>query len=371
MTRVALVPLLALPLLALPASAAPATSALSTSRPTTSWNAALATGGSCAASTDSCHVQDLLVTAPAGRFVTVVLGGGSNLPLEVLAPDGTVIARDGRRLLSADTTGYGETEADGASDVTFEQLAGRGAVRYRVRVAYELGSLHTSSTTVPVSARLGGAALDRDPACDAVVGTPVLDLDAGQVLPLHVRVVTSGDLLGDMKRGMPVAVEAYRAIGVALRLSYDVTALPPNGDAVTLRAFARTRYGGRRPAGVDAVYVANDTFGGGQADCIGGTLQPELGFSAGQVRYSPENALPGGTGTVSAGVILAHEVGHSVGGHHEAGNCVEAVPGQATAGTSPESRGPCTIMSPAALTIGRTFSTLEKGAIRSTLLRRR
>lgn len=367
--RIALVPLLALPLLALPAAAA--TSALSPSRPTASWTADLAAGAACAASTDSCHVQELVVTTPPGRLVTVILGGGSSLLLEVLAPDGTVIARDGRRVLSADASNPGETEADETSDVTFEQLTGRGAVRYRVRVSYELGGLSGSGPAIPVSARLGGAALDRDPVCDALVGTPVLDLDAGTVLPLHVRVVTSAHLLADMRRGIPVAVEAYRGIGVALRVSYDITALPPNGNAVTMRAFARARYGGKRPAGVDAVYVANDTFGGGQADCISGTLHPELGFSVGQVRYSPENAYPAGTGTVSAGVILAHEVGHSVGGHHEAGNCVEAVPGQAAAGTSPESRGPCTIMSPAGLTIGRTFSTLEKGAIRSTLLRRR
>jgi hypothetical protein len=365
-TRLLAVPLLALPLLALPAEAEPTGPAVSARQPSATWSGRLDPGPACPTLLDSCHEQVLQVSAPAGRLVTVVLD--QPLPLEVLAPDGSVVARDN---VADPVGGPSESEpgTDGPSDVTFDQLRG-GRVAYRVRIATtDLGQGGHSYTA---SARLGGKALDRDPVCDAAVGTPVLGLDAGQVLPLHVRVLTSPDLLEDVKRGVPVAVEAYRGIGVRLTVSYDLTALPPDGTAQSLRALARARYGGRRPAGVDAVYVANQTFGGGQADCIGGTLHPELGFSAGQVRYSPENVLgEEGTGTVSPGVVLAHEVGHSVGGHHEAGNCVEAVPGQAGAGTSAESRGPCTIMSPVGLTLGRAFGTLERGAIRATLLRRR
>jgi hypothetical protein len=299
--------------------------------------------------------------------VTVALDTADTL--EVIAPDGTVIARDNADLLLL--TRPGGDEGSGESDVTFEQPAGTGTVRYRVRVSNSLpaGQLF-SSGAFKATARLGGQALDRDPEC-GVVGQPTLDLDPGKTLPLHVRILTSADLLADMKRGVPLAVEAYRQIDVALTVTYDVTRLPPDGDNITLRALARARYGGKRPAGVDAVYVANDSFGGGQADCIGGTLYPELGFSVGQVHYSPEALIPGGTGTVSAGVIMAHEVGHSVGAHHEQGNCAEGAPAQAGAGTSPESRGPCTIMTPTALTNGRTFSTLEKGAIRALLQRRR
>ena len=364
--RIAAAGVLAASLLSVPAAVSAEGSRLSSRQPTTSWSGTLTSTDGCASSTVRCHVQELTVTVRPGRFVTVALE--TTLPLEVLAPDGTVVARDNATPL---VSGSGGEEASGNSDVTFEQLPGSGTVTYRVRVSdWAPWPQVVSTSPFTASARLGGQALDRDPEC-AIVGQPTVDLAPGRTLPLHVRILTSSDLLTDMKRGVPFAVDAYRQIGVDMTVSYDITELPPKANASALRAFARARYGGKRPAGVDAVYVANDSFGGGQADCIGGTLHPELGFSVGQVRYSPEAAVPGGTGTVSAGLILAHEVGHSVGGHHEQGNCAESAPAQAGVGTSPESRGPCTIMSPAALTNGRVFGTLEKGAIRALLQRRR
>ena len=365
--RIAVAGVLAASLLSLPGAASAEGSRLSPRQPTTSWSGTLAAGDGCAGSTWRCHVQELTVQARPGRLVTVALDSAS--ALEVIAPDGTVIARDNADPLVG---GPDEEPSGGSSDVTFEQTAGSGTVTYRVRVSDPVPWPQpvVSSTPFTASARLGGQALDRDPEC-AVVGQPTVDLAPEKVLPLHVRILTSSDLLADTKRGVPMAVEAYRQIGVAMTVTYDVTALPPGAGAAELRAFARARYGGKRPAGVDAVYVANDSFGGGQADCIGGTLHPELGFSVGQVHYSPEAAVPGGTGTVSPGLILAHEVGHTVGGHHEQGNCAQAAPAQVGGGMSLESRGPCTIMSPAALTNGQVFGTLEKGAIRALLQRRR
>lgn len=366
--------LLLLPLLALLAvDAVPADAAgsrLDPSRPRTTWSAELRTGSACADPVEACHVQDLAVTVrPPGSLVTVELDD-PNVVLEVFDASGTLVARDNQRTTDpVDGPSEGtETDADAGADVTFEQRP-RSAT-YRVRVSWLLGGLGDPQT-LAVTARLGGRALDRDPVCDDAVVVPSTALAGDGVLAAHVRVVVPPELADDMRAAAPVAVEAYRRIGVALRLSYDVTPLPAGVNrADELRGWARARYGGRRPAGVDAVYVANDVFGGGQADCLAGTLHPEQGFSVGQVHYSPENTVPGGVGTVSAGVILAHEVGHSFGGHHEQGNCAEGAPAQAEHGTSPESRGPCTIMSPAALTLGRTFGTLEGATIRSVLARR-
>lgn len=367
--------LLLLPLLALLAvDAVPADAAgsrLDPSRSRTTWSADMRSGAVCADPLEACHVQDLAVTVRSpGSLVTVELDD-ANAVLEVFDASGALIARDNRRPTDpvAGPSEETETDEDAGADVTFEQRARRAT--YRVRVSSAFGGL-ADPQSLPVTARLGGRGLDRDPLCDDPVVVPAVAGSGDGVLAAHVRVVVPPELVDDMRAAAPVAVEAYRGIGVALRLSYDVTPLPPGvRQADELRGWARARYGGRRPAGVDAVYVANDVFGGGQADCLAGTLHPEQGFSVGQVHYSPEGAVPGGVGTVSAGVILAHEVGHSFGGHHEQGNCAEGAPAQADHGTSPESRGPCTIMSPAALTIGRSFGTLEGATIRSVLARRR
>lgn len=367
--RLLLVPLLAV----LAGGTVPADAAgsrLDPSRPRATWTAELRTGAACADPLEACHVQDLTVTVRSpGSLVTVELDDAAAV-LEVFDASGALVARDNRRPAEAAAGPSEETETDqdAAADVTFEQRA-RSAT-YRVRVSGPLEALGEPRSLAAV-ARLGGRALDRDPLCDDAVVVPAATSDGDGVLAAHVRVLVPPELADDVRAAAPVAVEAYRRIGVALRLSYDVTALPVGmNQPDALRGWARARYGGRRPAGVDAVYVANDVFGGGQADCLAGTLHPEQGFSVGQVHYSPENAVPGGVGTVSAGVILAHEVGHSFGGHHEQGNCAEGAPAQAEHGTSPESRGPCTIMSPAALTIGRTFGTLEGATIRSVLARR-
>ncbi|MDP3714405.1 MAG: hypothetical protein Q8R60_18190 [Mycobacteriales bacterium] len=368
--RRVLLPLLVL-LAAGTAPAAAAGSRLDPKHPRTAYEAELRGSDACAGPTETCHVQELTVVARPGTLVTIDVAQEQTV-LEVLDSSGAEVARDGQRPSDELLGGPGEqTEQDGdaAPDVTFEHRS--ASATYRVRVSVTYGALGGDGFRTAVSARLGGRALDRDPVCDDAVVVPATSFAGDGVLAAHVRVVVPPELANDMRAAAPVAVEAYRRIGVSLRLSYDVTSLPAGvRQADELRGWARARYGGRRPAGVDAVYVANDVFGGGQADCLAGTLHPEQGFSIGQVHYSPENTVPGGVGTVSAGVILAHEVGHSFGGHHEQGNCAEGAPPQADHGTSPESRGPCTIMSPAALTLGRTFGTLEGATIRSVLARR-
>jgi hypothetical protein len=108
--------------------------------------------------------------------------------------------------------------------------------------------------------------------------------------------------------------KAYGSLGIAVAPSYEKVRFRGR-DAERLNRQAKKHYGGKRPRGTDVVYTLtskNITAGAvgddvaGLADCIGGVRYARRAFAVGEVSK-------GGEGT---GKIMAHEVGHLLGGHH-------------------------------------------------------
>jgi hypothetical protein len=180
------------------------------------------------------------------------------------------------------------------------------------------------------------------------------------MLPVEVRVMADARDLKIARVNMRTAVEAYRRIGIALRVSYDALIDPPSLASASqdeFLDFMKSHYGGERPRGVDVVYYMTRDWSGGFADCIGGVRFADRAFAFGSIDYSVEGLLP--APTVDEGVIAAHEIGHLLGAHHHYSNCVEPAPSMARG-----ELGPCTTMSPAAVSASPTFGTVERMFIR-------
>jgi hypothetical protein len=109
--------------------------------------------------------------------------------------------------------------------------------------------------------------------------------------------------------------KAYGPLRIAVAPSYERVRFRGR-DAGNLNQQAKRHYGGKRPRGIDVVYTMTGkdiTAAGplgddvaGLADCIGGVRFARRAVAVGEVHK-------GGEGT---GKIMAHEVGHLLGGHH-------------------------------------------------------
>lgn len=140
---------------------------------------------------------------------------------------------------------------------------------------------------------------------------------------LGLRVVLDGVPQSQAASLVDVARSAYAPLAITLDVSYDNARFSSRVGS-ELIAEVKRFYGGSRPAGTHLVYVltSKDLSDGsvvgdslaGQADCIGG-----VAFAA--------NAFAVGESDPAIGAkVMAHELGHLLGGHHHYANCAESLP---------------------------------------------
>ncbi|MDQ1713611.1 MAG: hypothetical protein QOE45_3061 [Frankiaceae bacterium] len=304
-----------------------------------------------------CDEHPFSVTAPAGAWVTVRLKDVQDplVLLRVRTADGQAVGESGGTLDTHDTDHGGEP----ADNVTFRQVRA-GRVAYVMGVSSATPTYAAAPWSYTATVSLSGTAWDRAENCAGAEPqvVPPIPANTAKRLRLSVLVLTPPALLAEVRRSSAVIATDYAKINIAVRLTVRSASLPASGDPAVTFAYLRKQFGGERPRGYDVVYAASDYFPGGVASCIGGVQWPERAFALGEVHYTAQgHDVPN---AVRMGDIAAHEIGHLLGARHEFSNCAEAEPEAVQAGA----QGPCTIMSPAALTGSGEWSTLETAYVR-------
>lgn len=155
----------------------------------------------------------------------------------------------------------------------------------------------------------------------------------GDPLRLDLLVVTERRLLDGVRRDVALAARSYAEVGIELVARYRFVASVPelDGDSLLFIEWLKARFGGRRPAGTDVVYLATDRYIGsaGQADCIGGIAHPEHAFAVGMTTFDglvgveiggvDEPAATKPPKTDGGALLVVHEIGHLLGGEHHYG----------------------------------------------------
>lgn len=147
---------------------------------------------------------------------------------------------------------------------------------------------------------------------------------------LQIAVLLDGVSEAQGRATLAGAQQAYTALGISLAATYS----PVSFDAVganELIAASKAHFGGSRPANTDLVYLLtttdiNEDSVAGFADCIGGIRFADRAFAIGE--FSDEdNSTNLGLVELSVEIpakIMAHELGHLLGGHHHQANCSES-----------------------------------------------
>ena len=166
-------------------------------------------------------------------------------------------------------------------------------------------------------------------------------------------------------------VATYRKLALkADSIQTDDTGKPVEGIEVQAAvAAAKAALGGSRPLGSDVVYVMTtkdlylegyDDGVLGWAECIGGVRYPNRAFATGEIPTSFSTA--GLNFYLDAGAkVLAHEIGHLLGAHHEYGNCAQGIGPEDVTNREPAA---CTVMFAYV-----DFQSLRLGAVDGSVIR--
>ena len=190
-------------------------------------------------------------------------------------------------------------------------------------------------------------------------------------LSLDVLVVTERSDLARAREIFSTARRSYQPLGIALTPRFRMVKAVPDfaGEGPEYMSWLKKLVGGRRPAGVDVVYLATsrDIFGAGLADCIGGIAQPEHAFALGMLTFDglvgvdvrgggpllPQPPLEDG-----GAKLAAHEIGHLLGAEHYVDAC------RLTADPA-DPRHPCDVM----FTLPQQATGLRFGPINAAVVR--
>jgi hypothetical protein len=293
-----------------------------------------------------CDYFDLTADSAGARSIHVTVTPGTT------SDEVAVFVHDENGLQVADSQGEGS--------VTVQFLHRGGTHAYQVRV--QSFESHDGVTYDGVAA--WGHEFDAENDCLQLTPTRagVKDVtDAGQQIDLEVRVLLDGVTQAAAEQAITEAQVSYAPLGIRLVATYEAVSFP-GPDAGALIQQAKDLYGGRRPLGVDVVYVMTNTLpvgSGGLADCIGGISSPETAFAAGRAgdgfRFVVFDAQRYFTAKV-----LAHEVAHLLGAHHHYGNCVEGE----FARQQENGPAPCTLMFIDVFLITRQLSAVNSLIVR-------
>jgi hypothetical protein len=216
--------------------------------------------------------------------------------------------------------------------------------------------------------------------------------DDGRRVSLDVHFLLDGISVARAQDLADRARVSYGELGVDFNAVYfDETFSAPSAGTVTdlgggsrgsitiddLFAASKAHVGGERPPGTDIVFtltnkeIGEDTDGNGSvddlgvlgvADCIGGVRYPHTAFGIGEAWAETLDSLPAEQNNASV-IILAHEVGHLMGGNHHWGECATGQrPHEANERVDP--RHPCTLMFPSAGPNNLPFSPLNGSVVR-------
>ena len=211
----------------------------------------------------------------------------------------------------------------------------------------------------------------------------------GDDITLSVLVLLDGVPRDRGQEVMGLAATSYEPLNIKLVSSFrsvrftgdtpDPQGIPTGNADLLFEQMKKSVPGGKRPAGIDLVYLLTDKdiFTGtaddeghtpessrgygvaGIADCIGGVRFDEHAFAMGE-DFRLENLAAGPVEFYVNGTakIAAHELGHLMGGHHHYANCAEGAPTEPTEGTV------CTLMSNYIDFISLNFSQLNGVIVR-------
>jgi reprolysin-like metallo-peptidase family M12B len=317
----------------------------------------------CATSVDPlCDHFLLTVNAKAGTRVAVAITTAApatnDFDLFVYAPDGTL-------LTSSASSGGTET-------AVFEHQLQWAGQAYEVRVQpwlVEPGTTYqgvAATTKEPID--VVRECLEPVPA--SVSTNFLLNVE------LKTMVLLDGVTRERAQQVMSTAASSYAPLNISLTWRFRDVAFATD-DADALIQGAKDLFGGKRPKNFDLVYVmttkdiqlGGDTAVAGLADCIGGVRYPETAFAVGEDFGAAEDAgrpLGPFVHTVNgSSIVVAHELGHLMGGHHHYGNCVEGI---TLLDLLKLELTPCTLMFNAVNFASLPFSTLNSTVVRGHAL---